>query len=345
MKPIRVLFVALSLGLTVLPRAALAQWGDPFASLQYGVQPACPFECDSVTLVLNGELTSTSWSPPELLGWTREGDSVDVRIRVAFNPDPTLPVLVPFELLVPLGYLPEGGYRVFYTIQVENLMATMPVLQLITVTDGFQVAPPGDQTCEGVVDVRDVVTLVNHIFRGGSAPDPETRADLNCDGRADISDLVQLVYFIFRGGSICDPCQPLGLLPISPSELPVDSLREDTFELVDAGVAGDTLHVRIAHGGGCLMHKYAVYWTPPSFEGPIPRIAHLYPVHVDPGDPCDAWLQVDVNVDLRLVGAVYRFIYGYDANEIALRIHAFDATNYIEVIYPLTPLVSGPNIE
>jgi hypothetical protein len=129
------------------------------------------------------------------------------------------------------------------------------------------------------------------------------------------------------------------LLPVVFTDRPPDSLRRDSFDLVDGQTSGDTLKLRLAHGGGCRIHSYLVFMSPPSFEGPIPRIAHLYPQHIDPGDPCDAWVTVDLAVDLRLVAVWYRFIYGYDANEIILRIHGFDPPTSIDTPYqlPLPP--------
>jgi hypothetical protein len=339
------LLAAAMLALVALSSPAQAQWGDPFATLEYRVTPACPFDCDSVSLVLSGELTSTSWKPPELMSWDRQGDSISVYVRVEFDPNATLPVLVPFELVVPLGELLEGSYRVVCTIFLDNPIATMPMVPFVTVTDNFRVAPPGDQNCDGVVDIVDVVELIGYVFRGGLPPDPVKRTDVNCDGRADISDVVQLVYYVFRGGSICDPCSPSGLLPVNPTELPVDSLRRDSFELLSAQTVGDTLRLRIAHGGGCLVHTYVVYWAPPSFEGPVPRVAHLHPQHIDPGDPCDAWITVDLAVDLRLVAVLYRFIYGYDASEVILRIHGFDPQTFIDAPYQLPPPPPGVGMD
>jgi len=339
MSRIRVVIFGMSLGLAVTSSPAQAQWGDPFASLEYRVTPACPFDCDSVSLVLSGELTSTSWKPPELMSWDRLGDSISVYVRVEFDPNATLPVLVPFELAVPLGFLPEGAYRVFYTIYLDNPIATMPMVPFVTVTDNFKVAPPGDQNCDGVVDILDVVELIGYVFRGGLPPDPDRRADVNCDGRADIVDVVQLIYHVFRGGPICDPCGGTSLLPVAFTDRPPDSLRRDSFDLLDGQTSGDTLKLQLAHGGGCRIHSYLVFMSPPSFEGPIPRIAHLYPQHIDPGDPCDAWVTVDLAVDLRLVAVWYRFIYGYDATEIILRIHGFDPPTFIDTPYqlPLPP--------
>jgi hypothetical protein len=215
----RCLLVAASVMLVVAAPmcSAWAQYGDPFAHLEYGVIPGCPFDCDSVTLRLTGELTSTSWKTPVLTGWNRVGDSITVFVDEEFAGALALPVLVPFELLVPLGALPEGPYRVVYVISVIGL-ATIPTIPIV-VTDGFRVAPPGDQSCDGALDVRDVVRLITYVFRGGPPPDPLKRADVNCDGAINLQDVVQLVIHVFRGGALCDPCAgeplPLGRLVAS----------------------------------------------------------------------------------------------------------------------------------
>lgn len=228
----RMFFVGVLLGLAAMSSPVQAQWGDPFASLEYGVHPHCPFDCDSVTLVLSGELTSTSWNPPELMNWSRVGDSIDVRIRVVFNPDPALPVLVPFEMGVPLGFLAEGAYRVAYTISIDNAIATMPMVPFITITDKFVVAPPGDQNCDGAVNIGDVVSLINHAFRGGAPPDPLRRGDVNCDGTIDVLDVVRLIIHAFRSGTVCDPCT-------SPS--PISLIGAWRWVRLQGGIAGVVL--------------------------------------------------------------------------------------------------------
>ena len=194
--------LSLALGVT-----AQAQWGDPLVDLKYGTRPACPFDCDPVTLLVSGELSSTSWKVPKLMSADRVGDSFCVRFDVLFDPGPALPVLVPFDLSVPIGPLAEGKYKVIYIFYLDNPMATMPMIPMVVDTLRFAVAPPGDQNCDDAVDVQDVVGMIDYVFNGSLAPDPQERADLNCDGIPDIVDVVGLIDYTFLNGTICHPCR------------------------------------------------------------------------------------------------------------------------------------------
>jgi hypothetical protein len=89
---------------------------------------------------------------------------------------------------------------------VDNPIATMPLVPTVVDTFRFAVAPPGDQNCDDIVDVLDIVGMIDYVFSGSLAPDPLERADLNCDGTPDILDVVGLIDYTFLGGTICHPC-------------------------------------------------------------------------------------------------------------------------------------------
>ena len=44
-------------------------------------------------------------------------------------------------------------------------------------------------------------------LNSGAAPDPESLGDTNCDGPVDVLDVTTLIDFVFRSGS--PPCDPL----------------------------------------------------------------------------------------------------------------------------------------
>ncbi|MBI5867883.1 MAG: hypothetical protein HZB43_06280 [candidate division Zixibacteria bacterium] len=203
------IFKAGSLAIVMLALSvpAVAQWGDPLLDLNYGTRPACPFECDSVTLLVSGSVSSTSWQVPKLMSTERVGDSFCVRFDVVYNPDPALPVVVPFDLKVPLGMLPEGKYKVIYIFYLDNPLSTMPMIPTVVDTFRFYVAPPGDQNCDSTVDVLDLTNLIDVVFSGRAAPDPEDRDDLNCDGAADVMDVIGLINYSFLNSTICHPCR------------------------------------------------------------------------------------------------------------------------------------------
>ncbi|HEX7401238.1 MAG TPA: FG-GAP-like repeat-containing protein [candidate division Zixibacteria bacterium] len=62
----------------------------------------------------------------------------------------------------------------------------------------------GDCTGDKVVDVGDVVSLINYLFKSGTAPVPLPVGDVNCDGVDDVGDVVYLINYLFKGGP--PPC-------------------------------------------------------------------------------------------------------------------------------------------
>jgi hypothetical protein len=62
----------------------------------------------------------------------------------------------------------------------------------------------GDCTGEGELDVSDVISLLNYLFRGGDPPEPLCRGDANCNGERDAGDVVLLINFLFK--SSFAPC-------------------------------------------------------------------------------------------------------------------------------------------
>jgi len=59
---------------------------------------------------------------------------------------------------------------------------------------------PGDANSDGRVDVGDVITIINYVFRGGPPPDPLKIGDANGDCSTNVGDAVYLIKFIFSSG-------------------------------------------------------------------------------------------------------------------------------------------------
>jgi M6 family metalloprotease-like protein len=66
----------------------------------------------------------------------------------------------------------------------------------------------GDADANGFVNISDAVYLINYIFGGGPAPNPEAAGDADCNGFVNISDAVYLINYIFGGGAApCAACK------------------------------------------------------------------------------------------------------------------------------------------
>ncbi|MCP4566047.1 MAG: hypothetical protein GY841_00545 [FCB group bacterium] len=62
----------------------------------------------------------------------------------------------------------------------------------------------GDANADDALNVGDAVYLINYVFKGGPAPDPEDAGDANCDGSLNVGDAVWMINYVFKGGP--DPC-------------------------------------------------------------------------------------------------------------------------------------------
>ncbi|MBN1444024.1 MAG: VCBS repeat-containing protein, partial [Planctomycetes bacterium] len=69
----------------------------------------------------------------------------------------------------------------------------------------------GDVTADGAVDLSDVISLLDHEFRGGAVPSCQDTADVNDDGELDISDAINILRHLFLGVSaVQDPLESCG---------------------------------------------------------------------------------------------------------------------------------------
>ena len=59
----------------------------------------------------------------------------------------------------------------------------------------------GDVNADGIINVGDVVSLVNYLYRGGGEPCPVEAGDVTGDGIVNVGDVVFLVNYLYRGGN------------------------------------------------------------------------------------------------------------------------------------------------
>lgn len=62
----------------------------------------------------------------------------------------------------------------------------------------------GDPSKDKFVDIDDILYLINYVFLGGVAPDPEYIGDVNCFDGIDVDDIIYLINYIFLAGPV--PC-------------------------------------------------------------------------------------------------------------------------------------------
>ncbi|MFH1699633.1 MAG: M28 family peptidase [Candidatus Zixiibacteriota bacterium] len=62
----------------------------------------------------------------------------------------------------------------------------------------------GDANGDGDVNVGDAVFIINHVFKGGPAPEPLESGDANDDGQTNVGDAVFIINHVFKGGPA--PC-------------------------------------------------------------------------------------------------------------------------------------------
>jgi hypothetical protein len=256
-----------------------------------------------------------------LLDVTIVDQVITVDLQTTYDPNPTLPVLVPFSLDVGVGPLPEGLYDLIYRVAIENPIATMPTIPIIMHESRLRVAPPGDQNCDGVLNIIDVVLLIQPIFRSIVPPDEWAwrRADINCDDVLNVLDVIASAYHIFYDRPICDPCDGVASIPLVQFMFqPYAVIQEDPFVIQSASIDGDVMTLDVEYSGGCLEHEFNLF-SIPSFSDVFPIHTNVYLQHIDPGDPCDAVVTTTLQYDLRPIADLYYVYYGqYDPVEIHL---------------------------
>ncbi len=64
----------------------------------------------------------------------------------------------------------------------------------------FCTAKSGDANGDNKLTLPDIITLVNHVFKGGPKPNPACRGDANNDNKITLPDIITMVNHIFKGG-------------------------------------------------------------------------------------------------------------------------------------------------
>lgn len=130
------------------------------------------------------------------------------------GPDPFLPIGTGNVLKVFFKINYPADYGQSNSIIVDGYSSNLPLLSwpILNWTpktaDGSVsvLANRGDVDGSPGVFVSDLSFMVDYLFKGGVAPDPEEIGDVNCDYEVNVADLIYLVDFLFKGGPAPDPC-------------------------------------------------------------------------------------------------------------------------------------------
>jgi hypothetical protein len=116
--------------------------------------------------------------------------------------------------------------------------------------------------------------------------------------------------------SACDPCATDRIIMFDdPASIDIDT---DPVQVLEAVVAGNTLHLRVEYGGGCREHEFRLYGSSGFMES-LPVQAALFLSHDANDDHCDALVLQDLYFDLVPLRDAY--LEGYkDDGPIVLRI-------------------------
>jgi hypothetical protein len=58
----------------------------------------------------------------------------------------------------------------------------------------------GDVTHDGRVNIQDITSLINYLYKGGPAPGVLNDADPNGDCRINIQDITYLIRYLYQSG-------------------------------------------------------------------------------------------------------------------------------------------------
>jgi|GEM_PF-1847625 len=134
---------------------------------------------------------------------TVNGTAISVNVGVFTG---MLPISGWFFHTEGIGRLAAGSYncRVYVDYYVWNMAGWWEWVGSDYSSGGFDVRPVGDVNGDGLIDVGDIVSLVDYLYKNGDAPDPVEIADVNCDGVVNVDDVVYLVSYLYKGGPAPD---------------------------------------------------------------------------------------------------------------------------------------------
>lgn len=192
--------------------ALLFAMSSPATANVEGVRlaPAQPSPGDICTLYVDGYWPYPGYTFQEVsAAWV--ADTFNVMIRAYAEPD-LFPVIVPWSFTFPMGQ-PDAGWHHHHVTEIVTFGSGR--VDTGFVSDSFLVGScepciTGDMNLDSELSVSDLTRFVAYMFRGGTLPCADGRANIDgsAGGEININDLVYFVAYFFRGGPPPVSCEP-----------------------------------------------------------------------------------------------------------------------------------------
>ncbi|MFH1700156.1 MAG: thrombospondin type 3 repeat-containing protein [Candidatus Zixiibacteriota bacterium] len=108
-------------------------------------------------------------------------------------------------------WIDPGGWLDITILPVDEI--NNQICGMTTSLSQFVLAEPityicGDANGDTQTNVGDAVFIINHVFKGGPAPDPIEACDGNCDSQCNVGDAVYMINHVFKSGPApCAGCE------------------------------------------------------------------------------------------------------------------------------------------
>ena len=132
---------------------------------------------------------------------------------------------------------------------------------------------------------------------------------------------------VVEGSELCDDgnqsngdgCSADCIYEVGPGLICPDPAPADPFDILEAGITGDTLNVQVKYSGGCSEHDWTYCWDGAFLESqPVQVITKIS--HDDKDDNCDALPETLLQFSLADMKASYQAAYQQQSGEIAIHL-------------------------
>jgi len=122
-----------------------------------------------------------------------------------------------------------------------------------------------------------------------------------------------------------DGCSSDCTLEGGPGQSCAEPAPADPFDVLEAGISGDTLLVEVKYSGGCIEHDFTYCWDGAFLESD-PVQVHTKISHDDKGDNCDALPERLLQFSLADMKASYQAAYQQQSGEITIHLDGWPSS-------------------